>query len=141
MCVCVCVCVYVQVLLEEGLVDNAAALEKVMWRELKGLDPNVALTVRGRGLFFAIIIKPEKGESQEHSSQVYTSTYLPPPFLSLSLTLAGHTAWDVCVKLRDRGVLAKPTHDDIIRLAPPLTVTEEQLVEVCGIFRDVINKK
>ena len=86
--------------------DNAAALEKVMWRELKGLDPNVALTVRGRGLFFAIIIKPEKGESQEHSSQVYTSTYLPPPPpLPLSLSNPGrpHSLGCVCEASGPRG--------------------------------------
>lgn len=65
-------CTHVQVLLEEGLVENAAALEKVMWRELEGLDPNVALTVRGRGLFFAIVIKPEKGESQKHSHHLHS---------------------------------------------------------------------
>lgn len=51
----------------------------------------------------------------------------------------GFTAWDVCLKLRDRGLLAKPTHDDIIRLAPPLVITEEQLVEACAIVRSVIN--
>ena len=44
------------------MVENAAALESVMWRELKGLDPNVTLSVRGQGLFFAIVIKPQQGE-------------------------------------------------------------------------------
>ena len=48
---------------------------------------------------------------------------------------------DVCVKMMDRGLLAKPTHDDIIRLAPPLIITEEQLVEACSIVRSVINRE
>ena len=58
-----------------------------------------------------------------------------------SLPPSGHNAWDVCLKLRDHGVLAKPTHDDIVRLSPPLIITEEQLIEACGIFKDVINNQ
>ena len=46
------------------MVENAASLEAVMWRELGKLDKSVVHTVRGRGLFFAVVIKPEKGESK-----------------------------------------------------------------------------
>ncbi|KAJ2135257.1 ornithine aminotransferase, partial [Coemansia sp. RSA 1935] len=48
--------------------------------------------------------------------------------------VAGKTAWDLCLLLRDRGLLAKPTHDTIIRLAPPLTITAEQLDECVEII-------
>ena len=47
-------------------------------------------------------------------------------------------AMDVCVALRDNGLLAKPTHGDIIRLAPPLVLTEEQLHESIGIIKDTL---
>lgn len=50
-----------QVLVEDGLIENAAAMETVMRRELAGLDPAVVQTVRGRGLFFAIVINPKQG--------------------------------------------------------------------------------
>jgi ornithine--oxo-acid transaminase len=102
-----------EVLREEGMVENAAAMEGVLRRELSQLDPSVVHTLRGRGLFFAVVITANPG----------------------------FTAWDVCLKLRDRGLLAKPTHDDIIRLSPPLIITEEQLVEACGIVRSVLNRE
>ena len=47
-------------------------------------------------------------------------------------------AWKVCLKLKDNGLLAKPTHDHIIRFTPPLVITEEQLHESLGIIRDTI---
>ncbi|KAJ2235160.1 hypothetical protein IWW45_002833, partial [Coemansia sp. RSA 485] len=49
------------------------------------------------------------------------------------------TAWDLCLLLRDRGLLAKPTHDTIIRLAPPLTITAEQLDECVEIIVGAIS--
>ena len=56
-------------LVEDGLVENAAALESVMWRELAKLDSSVAHTVRGRGLFFGVVITPTEG----------MRIWLPPP--------------------------------------------------------------
>ena len=50
----------------------------------------------------------------------------------------GKDAWDVCLKLRDNGLLAKPTHGDIIRFAPPLVINEEQLMECIDIIRKTI---
>jgi ornithine--oxo-acid transaminase len=47
-------------------------------------------------------------------------------------------AWDVCLKLAENGLLAKPTHGDIIRFAPPLVITEEQLMECVNIISDSI---
>jgi len=48
------------------------------------------------------------------------------------------TAWDICIKLRDNGLLAKPTHGNIIRLAPPLVMTKEQLLECVAIIKKTI---
>ena len=50
----------------------------------------------------------------------------------------GVTAWDVCLALKQRGLLAKPTHGDIIRLAPPLTITEEQILESSKIISEAM---
>lgn len=47
-------------------------------------------------------------------------------------------AWEVCLKLKENGLLAKPTHGDIIRLAPPLVITEEQLNECVDIIKTTI---
>lgn len=51
----------------------------------------------------------------------------------------GFTATDVCIRLRDNGLLAKPTHGDVIRLAPPLIMTDEQLKECTKIILNTIN--
>ena len=48
------------------------------------------------------------------------------------------TAWDICIKLRDNGLLAKPTHGNIIRFAPPLVINEEQLLECISIIKKTI---
>ena len=50
----------------------------------------------------------------------------------------GRTAWDVCIKLMENGLLAKPTHGDIIRFAPPLVITEEQINECCDIIEKTL---
>ena len=50
----------------------------------------------------------------------------------------GIEAWDVCLKLRDNGLLAKPTHGDIIRFAPPLVITESQLLDCISIIKNTI---
>jgi len=67
--------------------------------------------VRGKGLLNAIVIEP----------------------------MNGFEAWDVCLKLKDKGLLCKPTHRHIIRLAPPLIITKEQLDECIQIIKDVFN--
>lgn len=66
--------------------------------------------VRGKGLLNAIVIKPTNGKE----------------------------AWDVCLKMRDNGLLAKPTHGDIIRFAPPLVISEGQLAEAIEIIKESI---
>ena len=50
----------------------------------------------------------------------------------------GKDAWDVCIEMMKNGLLAKPTHGDIIRFAPPLVITEEQLMECVSIIRKVV---
>ena len=102
------------VLVDENLADNAARLGEIFrqrMRQLQAQRPEVVTLVRGKGLLNAIIIEP-------HAD--------------------GRTAWDICVTLMEQGVLAKPTHGDIIRFAPPLVITEEQLHAACDVIERVI---
>lgn len=95
---------------EEKLAENAERLGKILRRELEAIDSDMITLVRGKGLLNAIVIKPKNGKE----------------------------AWDVCLKLRDNGLLAKPTHGDIIRFAPPLVMTETQLMECVEIIKKTI---
>jgi len=95
---------------EEKLSENAEKLGKVFREKLSSFHSPMVSVVRGKGLLNALVIKPHNGK----------------------------TAWDVCMVLRDRGVLAKPTHDDIIRFAPPLVISEPELREACDIIIDTI---
>lgn len=99
-----------EVIKEEKLAENAERLGKILRRELEAIDTDMITLVRGKGLLNAIVIKPKNGKE----------------------------AWDVCLKLRDNGLLAKPTHGDIIRFAPPLVMTEEQLMECVDIIKQTI---
>lgn len=99
-----------EVLREEKLAENAARLGKILLEELQSIKHEMIQLVRGKGLFCAMVIKPYKGKD----------------------------AWDVCIALKDAGLLAKPTHGDIIRFAPPLVINEEQLRECIAIIRNVI---
>ena len=74
-------------------------------------ESDLLVKVRGKGLLNAIVINDTEDSS---------------------------TAWDICLKLRDNGLLAKPTHGNIIRFAPPLVMTEEQLMECIEIIRKTI---
>ncbi len=95
---------------EEKLAENAEGLGKILRAELNAIDSDMITLVRGKGLLNAIVIKPKNGKE----------------------------AWDVCLKLRDNGLLAKPTHGDIIRFAPPLVMKEEQLMECIAIIKKTI---
>ena len=99
-----------EVVIDENLAENACRLGKIFRKELRDFDNEMITLVRGKGLLNAIIIKPKNGKE----------------------------AWDVCLKLRDNGLLAKPTHGDIIRFAPPLVITEEQLMECIAIIKKTI---
>ena len=103
----------IRVIIEEKLTENAARLGEIFrarMEAIKAKSEHVTL-VRGKGLLNAIIIKP---------------------------LADGRTAWDVCIKLAENGLLAKPTHGDIIRFAPPLVITESQLHECCDIIEKTI---
>ncbi len=95
---------------EEKLAERADRLGKILRSELGSIQSDMITLVRGRGLLNAVVIKPRGGKE----------------------------AWDVCLRMAEKGLLAKPTHVDIIRFAPPLVITEEQLMECVGIIRDAI---
>ncbi len=97
-----------EVVKEEKLAERAEKLGKIFRDGLKAIKSPMIELVRGKGLLNAMVIKPTKGK----------------------------TAWDVCLKMRDNGLLAKPTHGHIIRFAPPLIITEEQIKESIRIIED-----
>ena len=99
-----------EVVLDENLAENAYRLGKIFRREMRAIESDMVTLVRGKGLLNAIVIKPKNGKE----------------------------AWDVCLRLRDNGLLAKPTHGDIIRFAPPLVMTEAQLIECIEIIKKTI---
>jgi ornithine--oxo-acid transaminase len=94
------------VIREEKLVENAQAMGIIFRDELRKINSPMVELVRGKGLLNAAVIKPMNGK----------------------------TAWDVCLKMRDNGLLAKPTHDHIIRFAPPLVINEQQIREAVEII-------
>ncbi|MFH1004105.1 MAG: ornithine--oxo-acid transaminase [Bacteroidota bacterium] len=99
-----------QVLEDEKLYENAIRLGKILLHELKEIQKlrsDIIINVRGKGLFAAIVIKERKEK----------------------------TAWELCLALKEKGLLAKPTHGDIIRLAPPLVITEKQLMKCVSILK------
>ncbi len=98
---------------DEGLAENAMYLGKLFRERMRWMMEKTSLVtlVRGKGLLNAIVIDDEEDS---------------------------HTAWDICLKLAENGLLAKPTHGNIIRFAPPLVMTEEQLHECCDIIERVV---
>ena len=98
-----------QVIKDENLAENSENLGKLFRSELASfIETNdLVLGVRGKGLLNAILINDTEDSS---------------------------TAWDICLKLRDNGLLAKPTHGNIIRFAPPLVMTEEQIIDCVSII-------
>ncbi len=100
-----------EVIREENLAERAADLGEKFRAALRKIDSPMIELVRGKGLLNAIVIAPTGGK----------------------------TAWDVCVALKENGLLAKPTHQHIIRFAPPLVITEEQLMECADIIHRTID--
>ena len=99
-----------QVVLDEKLADNAENLGQIFRAEINKLIEEFSIfkSVRGKGLLNAILIND---------------------------TPESETAWNFCVKMMENGLLAKPTHGNIIRFAPPLVMNEEQLMECIAIIR------
>lgn len=95
------------VLQDENMAENAATLGEYFRESLRAIPTNLITTVRGKGLLNAIVI--------DHSDP--------------------EAAWKLCLVMRDNGLLAKPTHGTIIRLAPPLCITREQIDECVSIIR------
>ena len=104
-----------QVLKDENLSEKSAELGEYFRSKMQKLveELNVITLVRGKGLLNAIVIKPTKN---------------------------GKTAWDVCVELKNNGLLAKPTHGDIIRFAPPLVITKDEIDWAVETIRNVLAK-
>ena len=99
-----------EIIKEENLSERAEELGEKFRADLRKIDSPMVELVRGKGLLNAMVIKPTNGK----------------------------TAWDVCVALKENGLLAKPTHEHIIRFAPPLVITEEQLKECAEIIGNTL---
>ena len=97
-----------KVVKDEHLVENAEKMGRLFREEVKKIHSPFIEQVRGRGLLNAIVTKP----------------------------VEGRTAWDLCIRMMEKGLLAKPTHDHIIRFAPPLCINEEQLRQAIAIIKE-----
>ena len=97
---------------EEKLIENSAKMGEIFRREMKAIDSELIEIVRGKGLLNAVAIKPKNGK----------------------------TAWDVCLALKENGLIAKPTHEHIIRFTPPLIINEDQLMEAIGIIKKTLKQ-
>ena len=95
-----------QVLKDEQMAANAEAMGELLRSELIKLNSPFITTVRGKGLLNAIVIKHQRPDA----------------------------AWELCLALKENGLLAKPTHGDKIRFAPPLIINKEQLIDCVGII-------
>ncbi len=100
----------IQVIQDENLAERAKDLGDIFRKEIGRYikQSNIAKLVRGKGLLNAVVINDSEDSS---------------------------TAWDICMKLAENGLLAKPTHGNIIRFAPPLVITKEQLLDACEIIK------
>ena len=101
-----------EVLKTEKMAENAAAMGAILRSEIEKLNSPLIKLVRGRGLLNAIVINHKDPE----------------------------VSWELCLHLRDLGLLAKPTHGDKIRFAPPLIITEAQIKEAVGIIGEALKK-
>jgi len=99
-----------EVIRDEKLAENAEKMGQLFRSELSKIKSDRIKLIRGKGLLNAIIIEPR----------------------------GNHQAWDVCLALKENGLIAKPTHDHIIRFAPPLVINEEQIMEATAIIRKTI---
>ena len=102
-----------QVVKDEHLAENAARLGEIFRNEIGDYikTSKVATLVRGKGLLNAVVIND---------------------------TEESDTAWNICLKMRDNGLLAKPTHGNIIRFAPPLVMNETELRECIAIITEAL---
>ena len=104
-----------EIIIDENLSQNARNLGQIFRSEINKFIETSSLVnlVRGKGLLNAIVINDSPDSK---------------------------TAWNICLRLRDNGLLAKPTHGNVIRFAPPLVMTEDQLHDCIGIITSTINE-
>ncbi|KAJ5579758.1 ornithine aminotransferase [Penicillium hispanicum] len=103
-----------EVVQEEQMVERAEKLGHLFRQGLEGLQSPLIQTVRGKGLLNAIVIDESKAN--------------------------GHSAWDLCMLMKEKGLLAKPTHQNIIRLAPPLVITEDEIQKALDIIKAAVTE-
>jgi len=103
-----------KVVKEENLVERAAELGEYFRSALREINSPLVETIRGKGLLNAIVIDESKTN--------------------------GRTAWQLCLLMKNRGLLAKPTHENIIRLAPPLVISKEDLERGVGIIKTCLEE-
>ena len=101
-----------EVIKEEKLAENAEKMGKIFREEMSNVKSDMIELVRGKGLLNAIVIRNKPGK----------------------------TAWDVCMAMAEKGVLAKPTHGNIIRFAPPLVIKEAELREAIGLIKEAFKQ-
>ena len=101
-----------EIIKTENLANNAMKMGEILRKELAALQSPFISTIRGKGLLNAIIIQHKNAEA----------------------------SWDLCLHLKDLGLLAKPTHGDKIRLAPPLIINEQQIREAVAIIGEALEK-
>lgn len=97
-----------EVVRDEKLSENAYAMGELFRSEMERIDNPMVKKVRGKGLLNAVVTEPHGGK----------------------------VAWDICLALKENGLIAKPTHDHIIRFTPPLIITRDQMMEAIGIIKE-----
>jgi len=97
---------------DEKLAENAEVMGKLFRNEMGKMESPFIEEIRGKGLLNAITIKPTNGKE----------------------------AWDVCLTMKEHGVIAKPTHGNIIRFTPPLTITREQMMDAIDKIKIAFNE-
>jgi len=100
------------VIVEENLAENATRMGELFRKSVRQIKSGRIEVVRGKGLLNAVAIKPANGK----------------------------TAWDLCLIMKEHGLIAKPTHEHIIRFTPPLVITEEQMLEAIELIRKSTEK-
>ncbi|KAL3428270.1 ornithine aminotransferase [Phlyctema vagabunda] len=103
-----------EIMEEENLTERAEHLGNIFRQGIEDLKAPMIQLVRGKGLLNAIVI------DESHTG--------------------GHSAWDLCMLLKSKGLLAKPTHENIIRLAPPLVISEEEIKQCLQIIGEAIKE-
>ncbi|KAL9067851.1 MAG: hypothetical protein Q9161_006575 [Pseudevernia consocians] len=103
-----------EIVRDENMVSRAQELGELFRKGIEKLNNPMIKTVRGKGLFNAVVIDETK--------------------------TGGHSAWDLCMLMKDKGLLAKPTHQNIIRLTPPLIITKEEIQKALKIIDDAMKE-